>query len=369
MSVGLLLTATGTGDLRPSVEEWLTAYCEQDPECAVTPTADQLLLDIHPAADPVEFSFVERGTMVVTATTATARPGYHLFVCDLLHQLGEAAGLTWDDANDDTCLDDTGYFHSGDRAAPAQRMNEWLATLTPEDLRLLPLGPREQAGPEQFPWPGEDRDATYYLNRALTLMWQSVRWRAPLTDDERAVDEAVLIHLQTAYDLDPTLDFPAAEWHELAAYVEAEPPPIPDSGAEPSIGYLRKWLNVHVKSNWTVRIPGAFATQFEGDTWTAFDHDTTVEITIFPFDKKTPEQILGEAFQRERDEELEIGPHDRRATEEYVEEDECHALNGLIAIPERLCVVNIYFAATSEEDASLRDQALAIWQSIQAHTA
>ena len=85
-------------------------------------------------------------------------------------------------------------------------------------------------------------------------------------------------------------------------------------------------------------------------------------MTVFPFDKKTPEQILGEAFRRDRDEALEVGPHDRRATSEYIDEDECFALNGLVAVPERLCVVNVYFA-----DEADRGQALAIWESIEHH--
>lgn len=367
MSVGFLLTATGSGDLREPIETWLTEYCAEDPECSLEPTADQLLLSVHPAADPVEFSFVERGSVTVTATTSTAGPGYHLFVCDVLAQLGEQLGLTWDAANDDTSLDDTGYFHSGDRTAPARHMEAWLATLKPEDLRAgPPLGPRETAAPEQFPWLHEERDARYYLNRALSIMWQSVRWREPLTDEERTTDETALYYLQTAYDLDPSLDYPAAEWHELAGYVGAEPPAIPAPADEPAepIGYLRRWTLVHIKNGWTIKIPGSFAFQWEGDTWTAFDHDTTVEVTLFPFEKKNEEQILTEAFRRERNEELEVGPHERRATTEFVEEDQCHAINGLIAIPERLCVVNVYFADENE-----RDLALAIWQSIEAHTA
>lgn len=324
------------------------------------------MLAMHPAADPVEFSFVERGSVIVTATTSTAGPGYHLFACDLLKTLGAELGLEWDAANDDTALDDAGYFHSGDRTAPARQMEAWLATLAPEDLAELPLGPREAAGMEQFPWRHEDRDAQYHLNRALTLMWLHVRWREPLTEEERAIGEIALYHLATAYALDPALPYPAFEWHELAGYLGAETLPLPAPEVEPTepIGYLRRWMQVHVKGGWTVRIPGSFAPQWEGDTWTAFDQSTTIEITVFPFDKKTVEQILTESFHRERDEELEIGAHDRRATMDFVDAEQYYALNGLIAIPERLCVVNIYFVDEAE-----RDLALAIWKSIEAHTA
>ena len=145
MSVGFLLTASGSGDLREPIETWLTAYCAEDPDCSLESTADQLMLAMHPAADPVEFSFVERGSVIVTATTSTAGPGYHIFACDLLKRLGEELGLEWDAANDDTALDDAGYFHSGDRTAPARHMEAWLGTLEPEDLGELPLGPREAA--------------------------------------------------------------------------------------------------------------------------------------------------------------------------------------------------------------------------------
>jgi hypothetical protein len=194
-------------------------------------------------------------------------------------------------------------------------------------------------------------------------MWCKVRWRAPLTGQEQAASGAVLAHLNTAWSMDPSLAYPAREWHEIAAYLGAGPPPVPDpgDGAEP-IGYLRRWLRIPVKGVWTIDIPGAFTYAWESDTWTAFDAGTTVELTLFPFDKKSDGQIMEEAFQRDRDEALETGPHLRRATTEFIEDDDCFALNGLIAIPGQLCVVNIYFA--TEE---LREQAMAVWRSIEAH--
>jgi len=362
VSVGFLLTARGSGDLREPIASWLSERCDEDPELSLESTADQELLSVHPAAPAVEFSFIERGEMQVMASTSEAGPGYHIFVCDLLHDLTDALGLQWDAENAESCLDETGYFHSRDRSAPARKMTEWLASLEPGELGSLPLGPQEAPSLEQFPWLNEARDAAYHRNRALTLMWQKIRWRAPLTEEESEAQGAALAHLNTAWGMDPSLSYPAAEWHELASYLEASAPPVPDPGpSETPIGYLRQWMRIPVRGNWTIDIPGAFSFGFEGETWTAFDGETTVELTLFPFPGKQPEDILAEAFSRDRDETLETGPHDRRASNDYVEEDECFALNGLIAIPERLCVVNIYFA--SEE---LREQAMAIWRSIEA---
>jgi hypothetical protein len=40
---------------------------------------------LHPAAEEVEFTFVDGLHLTASANTSTVGPGYHIFVCDLLH--------------------------------------------------------------------------------------------------------------------------------------------------------------------------------------------------------------------------------------------------------------------------------------------
>src|SRR5579871_4036617 len=57
-----------------------------------------LLVSLHPAAPPVEVRRGATGRVKVAATTAPAGPGYHVHLCERLHQFATDFDLTWDDA-------------------------------------------------------------------------------------------------------------------------------------------------------------------------------------------------------------------------------------------------------------------------------
>src|SRR5205085_11160621 len=80
------------------------------------------------AAEDVELWLGPQGDLLVSATTTSVGPGYHIFLCDVLHKLGEQFEIRWEDSGEEF-LDETGYFHSGNRDEPVGEMLAWLRAL------------------------------------------------------------------------------------------------------------------------------------------------------------------------------------------------------------------------------------------------
>src|SRR4051812_49299930 len=167
---------------------------------------------LHPGGEDVEFVMEDHDTLTVTANTSSVGPGYHIFVCGLLHNLGSKLRLKWQEPTDEIC-DETGYFHSGAQQAVFDAMLKWLKVLSamffdgtledsteialamPMEVRfesnaraITPLGPREtdwltntaedpSQGTDFFAWWEPGLNAKYFLGRALVQMWSEVRWR------------------------------------------------------------------------------------------------------------------------------------------------------------------------------------------------
>lgn len=281
---------------------------------------------IHPSAENVEISLTEPGRIVAAAKTSTTGPGYHIFLCDLLHRLGDELEVDWDDDGEG---DETGYFHQGDREALEQEMLHWLGAMArfvgqhdasgfmiampldhsylgdgDEERILTQLGPRERdwfaavaedprRGVDFFSWWEAELDARYYRDRALCEMWREVRWRPAILDEEAELLAEVADLLETAYDLDQAgLEFPWAEWHQILTCLgEHDTDPkltelvakrARQAGA-PLIGYRRGSVKVNVVAGWSLDIPGSFAEEWdeEGKTWNAWEEGRSIWLSSF----------------------------------------------------------------------------------------
>lgn len=273
---------------------------------------------LHPAAEPVELR-IEQGRVEISAKTSTAGPGYHAWVCELLDAL-HAAGITW--IEDDEHDDETGYFKERDFAALQQQMLLWLGSLAGvmresaaegnggfqvslamdytyehDGAIATPLGPRDlewlkrtEDDPRQridiFPWWDEGRGAGYELGRALSLIWTEVRFRVPLTADEKRTVADVLNRLSRAHALDPTRDYPWRAWAELLEHtgsLDAIAPAVivraRDDRRAP-LGYRRRSVRKSL-GGFTIQIPGEFAEELSDNDWSMWCGDRTVWATSF----------------------------------------------------------------------------------------
>lgn len=338
MGVGLYLTGTYVAaDLDHEPEEWLEEVAtwieghESEPLMMCHLGEDDegiatLFLQAHPCAEDVEVRVPAPGRLSVAAKTSTAGPGYHLFLCELLHQMASDFVVTWDDPDNSEGGDDTGHFFKEDADGVRAEMLKWLGAVAklvidnsqndesrihmvsmplgysyPEVKAVVtPTGPRSldwfhavlkdpDLGISFFPWWDAGQGADFFLGRAVCRMWQEVRWRPPITEEEGELLSDVHFDLERAYHLNPEGNIPWPEWQEVVDYLndffgyvefqlegdlEPEIKRRAEAAPEPAtrIGYRRGQVQVVLTGGWTLTIPGHFAEEWEddGQIWSAW---------------------------------------------------------------------------------------------------
>lgn len=386
-----------------------------------------LLLRLHPAAEEAELWLTASGRLTVSATTSPVGPGYHVYLCDLLRGLGEELGVTWHPPDEDRGGgDETGYFHGADASAVEDEMLLWIHTVVGQVLGLpeghiavriampldceydapgatvTPLGPRALAwlkavaadrrrAIDFFPWWLAGLGAEFYLGRALSRMWNEVRWRPPLEedDDEEDLLVDVLNDLARAHALDPGLNYPWREWHELLGYLveaygdtslledegEAIPAEVARRTAEapegPRIGYRRGPVRVSLGGGWQITVPGEFAEEWdEDDVWVGWDGRRTVRFKGYRFEGDDVPSAAALLDMGERHWDAEgceplpdhaDGPLRGRAIWGPYEEDgrRMWKVNAYSATEGNLALCNCYF-----HDPADREWALTTWHSL-----
>lgn len=328
MGVSLALVGRcGASDpdrLLDDVAAWLTDR-PHDPAPIVHRADDEpaLLAELHPAAEPIRLRATD-GELHLTAKTGTAGPGYHRYVCELASELAETTGVTWSPTDErGEPADETGWLHTRNAAALEEAFLDRLGAAAAQILELssegasgfalsLPadhafehdgvvatlLGPRDEAwlravvedpttGADAFPWWGPDRDARYFRDLARTVMWTDVRWRAPVTTEERELMERVVTWIEKAHGLDPALELPWIEQSELFEHLREESLRATRAhmkaqarAAGSRIGYRRHPVRVRLSGGWTMTIPGELAERWEErGTWVGWDATRSVWFT------------------------------------------------------------------------------------------
>jgi hypothetical protein len=353
VSIGFyLLGEFKTPQLEPNdwlrqLENWILTECS-----TLAPTARLGFIDekpclfstFHPAAEEVETCLPDPTHVTVSANTSTVGPGYHIFLCDVIHRWTNKFSIAWKkfSTDDDTTFgDETDYFFTGDKQAVYDHMERWLKTLTgsffdgtfdpdsneialcmPMNVRfegdalaITQLGPRDadwlrrmSEGSidyrEFFSWYEVGLGGRYYLGRALVQMWCDVRWRKPVSDNEIRLLKSVLKSIDAAYRMNPKLDFPWNEWKELLILSEEEVPGYVRDRASGAghIGYRRNRVRTRLPGNWWIEAEGSFSA-FESDkegALSSVDPPREIWFTAYSFSSDDP----NEAFHRMRDKAL-----------------------------------------------------------------
>lgn len=303
-------------------EPHLLSFTRGEPEEGATPCWALL----HPAAESVDVRIGPAGQVTFEAKTSTVGPGYHVWLCGILKELGNQLRIAWrPNTEDEGDRDETGYFDSGRVEDCENEMESWVGHLGRimlereseghEGLMLsmplgemflcgnaivTPMGPREidwlravakdgSKGKDLFPWWNASSPAEHHRGRALVEMWRSVRWRSPQTEEERALNARVLADLEAAWALDPSLAYPWFEWDELLRFNEGKSRAAAEvarrakaAEGRPRIGYRRGSVRHELGESWSLEVPGSFTVEMEDDsTWMAWEGDRTVRFSSF----------------------------------------------------------------------------------------
>jgi hypothetical protein len=391
---------------------WLERRREDDPAPRVRREDALLVVELHPAAEPMLLDAPEPDRVRLSAATGTAGPGYHRHVATLALALGEELGIAWELEG----ADSTGWIVRRDDAALENAFLEGLRELASAVLAmaadgkrgfglLLPeghlyehdgfvataLGPRDEAwvravaedprrGIDILPWWSAERDARYFLELARVHLWLEVRWRAPVDDGERALLEQVATWLERAHGLDPDAAVPWDEYSELLEHLGEESLRATrahlkaKSGSvlakRSPIGYRRRPVRVLLGGGWSLRIPGELAERWdERGTWVAWDDHRSVwftSMTVHTDDgapSPSTEVTLESLPPLEAEELLELERGDLRGVACFVDEEHegqaVHRLEAHAARGANAAIGTVVFVR--DED---RDWALSTWGSV-----
>ena len=420
MAVGLRLLAKFASPveqpetLMNQIVDWLKQKCSDlVPEISQTSIDNSpvIFCHLHPAAEQVELSLLDSERLVVSASTSSAGPGYHIFLVSLLKDWAHDFQASWQGPGNESSdySDETDYFFAGSEQRVFDSMTTWLqsvaglffdGTLDPngtgtalgmpldthfesDQLAITPLGPRSlewmratsqdgNKGKDFFAWWTPGLGAEYYLGRALNQMWTRVRWRPPVNESERNLLQSVAESLSLAYKLKPGLDYPWAEWNEILELLGTDCPEKDlvrgQVAGKPAIGYRRGSVTVPLTGGWRIRIPGSFSDfEFNKDN-DLFSLDPPREIWFTSFRFTKP--LSDAAFEAERKRLKESQPTYETESEHFVataaltekvrETGEPYfVMNTMNVSPTTKAVCTIIYPRADQES-----WALEIWQSL-----
>ena len=142
-------------------ERWISNVAFDEMEWSQWTEDDEgnpcLMLLLHPGAEPIMLSPLADDELLVAAATSSAGPGYHIFICDLLRKLGQFYGLDWYAEEESECLDETGYFETGDKARLYEEFNRWMGALSKRVVELSKEGAKFHLA---MPFDGHQFDVT-----------------------------------------------------------------------------------------------------------------------------------------------------------------------------------------------------------------
>lgn len=284
-----------------------------------------LEMRIHPAARPFQLFLEAPAELTILAETASVGPGYHQYLCDNLLDICESQKTIW---NDSYCADRTSYVSSRSRRALEASFFAFAGDGAAEILDLPPggdvaasfcmptpyrfyhnraaqsvLGPRDRKWLEQiaeqpmtaaeaFPWWRTDRDAAYYLGRALSMLWLELPPRPPIYGREQMFLNDMLNSLERAYTLNPNLLYPWREWEEFLVQTShageltrlvGERARM-ESMTAPLAGYRRRPFQAVLPSGWMIRVPGVFAEDHDPGTgkWKGWYAGRSIQLEELP---------------------------------------------------------------------------------------
>lgn len=316
--------------------DWLVKHCPP-PQGRLLVNKDNqgrqyLIMHLHPLG-VIEIHAAGPREIVISGTTSRVGSSYHKYVCGLFVTMADELRLSWVEVQDPTGIFTTGKLEDADTA-----MLDWLGRTARElleqhrqgrtDLSInmsgdqlflhdglvaTPMGPRDLAwlertaadpaqGTDILPWHAA-HDGEMSLRWAQALMWNEVRWRTPISEDEQQVFIETFSMLESAYESNPNLDFPWREWIEMFDFAVTDKAKFPfghraeiekraAQATGPLIGYRRRdVIFTHIKP-WTFRIPGEFAYLPGDDCYFVFGEKRTIRIKDFTRRPGDPDATL-----------------------------------------------------------------------------
>jgi hypothetical protein len=138
-----------------------------------------------------------------------------------------------------------------------------------------------------FIWWNKEKDGSFYLQCAKSIMWCNLNWVAPTSPEEQAPYVCTILCLEQAYDMDPTLDFPTGEWYIAAAMLNEDEliKGLTSRFGEdiakqvPTIGFFRGYVERVLFNRWYLVMPGMMRRIDDKASYRWIGNDKAITIT------------------------------------------------------------------------------------------
>ena len=267
------------------------------------------------------------GKLCISAKTNSAGPGYHAYLIDILDGLGIKPTSVEDEA---------GYYETRDYKVLQNEMAHWLKCVGSmvveaidkgssnlavslsmdwfpvnglENTVCCPLGffgkeffQKAQAGEDVasdfFLWWNKEQDAVFFKNAATNLILCEVNWLKPELENEKVAITAAIECLEKAYRINSDLEYPSAEWLELAelmdnASLKEELKARFGNTCKATLGYKRGKISSNAYG-WRVIHSGKMHLDLESSSYVYWDDKKTIRLTSFTVEFKEDVQNKSE---------------------------------------------------------------------------
>lgn len=116
-----------------------------------------------------------------------------------------------------------------------------------------------------FIWDAPEKDARFFRNRALNVLWEHCYFApSDRSDEDRAINEGILNDLERAAKMDPDLPLPRAVYREICTLAGRQPilPDGPELESSFSIGFRRDFV-IHSLGELELTLPGSYQYEWE----------------------------------------------------------------------------------------------------------
>lgn len=234
----------------------------------------------------IECSF-ENDFVSILAQTNVAGPGFHAYAVELLENLMEESDIEFE------ASDPTGYMQNHDfETLKYEYFYKWLANIAEyvkennelenlciswplhyyrpkakEGYVVTPMGyisidtfvhsEVEALAEKFFIWNEAGKQAPYYLNCALNLIWKECYFEySAMNEYSYKVANTIMDYLEIAHELDSTLPLPLNVYNQLATSIQREPLLIQAFAFnDVELGYRKHNIQYEV-GNWVLPIEG-----------------------------------------------------------------------------------------------------------------
>lgn len=126
----------------------------------------------------------------------------------------------------------------------------------------------EELATNYFIWYNITRDAWFHRGLALYWMWNDFCWVKPRNQEEAAIAEKILFHLDAAKKIDPSIPLPVEEWQEIVSLTGKNLAITSQNNLKylTKIGYRRNNIIVQYPRGWEVQLPGNMLAEEEENT-------------------------------------------------------------------------------------------------------